>query len=80
MTKTYRIRFVDNRELTDSNKTIATQARKLDLARVLYHAAIKMIDRYSKEKFPLNQTHTVEDVMDSYDKELAAIEKEGGEG
>lgn len=60
-------------ELTDSNKTIATQARKLDLARVLYRAAIKIIDRYSTEKFPL--TPTIEDVMDRYDKELEAIEQ-----
>lgn len=56
--------------------TIAAQSRKLDLARVLYRAAIKIIDRYSTEKFPL--TPTIEDVMDRYDKELEAIEQ--GEG
>lgn len=59
-------------------ETVARQAKQLELAKILYHAAIKLVDRYSKEKFPLNQTVTIEDVMRWYDKELEAIEQ--GEG
>lgn len=63
-------------ELVRLKAEVARQAKQLELAKILYHAAIKMVDRYSKEKFPLNQTVTVEDIMSRYDKELDAIERE----
>lgn len=64
--------------IEEHEETIARQAKQLEMARILYYAAIKLVDCYSKEKFPLNQTVTIEDVMRWYDKELEAIEQ--GEG
>ena len=49
---------------------LASRVREV-IARRLYLAAITLVDRYSREKHPENQTVSIEDCMREYDKILS---------
>ncbi len=52
------------------HETIAEQKRVIERARELYINAIRLIDKYSKEKNPFNQTVTFDEVLKQYEDEL----------